>query len=564
MVGGEDADGTISTVRDAGARDLFIALSKALRAFQLYDDKNPVYHKFVSALRDAFLRLWATEMGLTFTIEETRVLLDGVAVYENENRNESLSFLFYKDGVREITFLSGIEQEELQRLLSVLHRVRFVGPADDVLTMLWEEGLQNFRYQYIDYLAEGVELPQAGAGAEPEQLSNVREQELAEAREALATNTLQMVDLDSFNPTLYALDPREMEQLDGELKAEVDRNLRGDVLNALFDRLEETYDLERQSEIISLLRTLLPNLLGRGAIDAAGRVLRELRTLEDTPGVLDARRRAEVGQLFDEVSAPQVMDELVSALEEGSIRPAPTALGDFLRNLRPQALPWLLRASETVAVKELQPVLRDAVRGIAEGNRKLLVQLVGSEDPLVASGAARLAGALQASEASAAIQELLRHPEPSARLAAVEAAAALRVTSAVNALPEALTDVDRSVRIAAARALARLRYAPAAARFRSLLTSKEMRLADITEKIAFFEGYADLGDTGAVGVLDKLLNARGLIGRKEPSEVRAAAALALGRIGTPDARKALEVSARDDDAVVRSAVGRALRGTREA
>jgi HEAT repeat protein len=67
-----------------------------------------------------------------------------------------------------------------------------------------------------------------------------------------------------------------------------------------------------------------------------------------------------------------------------------------------------------------------------------------------------------------------------------------------------------------------------------------------------------------VGVLDKLLNARGLIGRKEPSEVRAAAALALGRIGSLDARKSLEASSRDDDAVVRSAVNRALRGNRDA
>jgi HEAT repeat protein len=562
MVGGDDTDGTLSTVRDAAARDLFIALSKALRAFQLYDEKNPVYHRFVSALRDSFLRLWATERELTFAVEEARILLDGVSVYDNESRTESLAFLFYKDGVREVTFLPGIEQEELPRLLSVLHRVRFVGPADDVLTMLWDEGLQCFRYQYVDYLSEGVELPQPGEGAEPEKLSQAHEQELAEAREALTSNALQLVDMESFNPTLYALDPREMEQLDRDLQAEVARDLRGDVLSALFDRLEETYDLDRQSEILSLLRTLLPNLLGRGAIDAAGRVLRELRAIERTPGTFDAKRKAELNEIFDEVSAPQVMGELVNALEEGSISPTPPALGDFLLNLNPQALPWVLRASETVAVKELQPVLRDAVRGIAESNRALLVQLIASPDPLIAAGAARLAGAMQVQEAASVIQELMRHPEPPARLAAVEAAAGLRASTAVGAIPEALTDADRSVRIAAARALGRLRYAPAAARFRSLLTSKEMRLADITEKIAFFEAYADLGDAGAVGVLDKLLNARGLIGRKEPSEVRAAAALALGRIGTPDARKSLEASSRDDDAVVRSAVGRALRGNR--
>ena len=86
-----------------------------------------------------------------------------------------------------------------------------------------------------------------------------------------------------------------------------------------------------------------------------------------------------------------------------------------------------------------------------------------------------------------------------------------------------------------------------------------MREADITEKIAFFEGYALVGDPETVAVLDKLLNGRSLIGRREPSEVRAAAALGLGKVGTPDASQALESAIRDEDAVVRSAVNRALR-----
>jgi HEAT repeat protein len=285
--------------------------------------------------------------------------------------------------------------------------------------------------------------------------------------------------------------------------------------------------------------------------------------LESEPGIFDMERRRQVARLLDEVSAPQVMEELVSALEEGSITPSPAALSAFLEHLRPQALSWLLRASETVAVRELQPVLRDAVRGIAERNRGLLVQLVSNADALVACGAARLAGDLQVAEAAPAIQKLMRHPDPTARLAAVESAATLNATTIAGTLQDVLTDEDRDVRIAAARALGRMRYRPAAGRFRSLLTTKEMRAADITEKIAFFEGYAALGDSDAVPVLDKLLNGRGLLGRREPPEVRAAAALALGRVGTQDAARALEGSALDDDAVVRSAVKRALRGERE-
>jgi hypothetical protein len=551
-------------LRDAGARDLIVALAKALRAYQLYEENNPVYQRFLSGLRDAFRRLWTTEGELTLAVEEARLVVEGVPIYANENRAESIAFLLYKDGVREITFLAGIEGEELERLLSVLHRVRYVGPeSDDVLTMLWEEGLENFRYQYVDYLAEGVVLPEPGPGADPEQLIHVREEELKEVESSRATGILQLVDLDAFNPTLYALDPRELEQLERELQLELNRNLRSDVLNALFDRLEEPYDVDRQTEIISVLRTLLPNLLGRGVIDVAGRVLRELVALESEPGIFDMERRRQVARLLDEVSAPQVMEELVSALEEGSITPSPAALSAFLEHLRPQALSWLLRASETVAVRELQPVLRDAVRGIAERNRGLLVQLVSNADALVACGAARLAGDLQVAEAAPAIQKLMRHPDPTARLAAVESAATLNATTIAGTLQDVLTDEDRDVRIAAARALGRMRYRPAAGRFRSLLTTKEMRAADITEKIAFFEGYAALGDSDAVPVLDKLLNGRGLLGRREPPEVRAAAALALGRVGTQDAARALEGSALDDDAVVRSAVKRALRGERE-
>jgi hypothetical protein len=373
-----------------------------------------------------------------------------------------------------------------------------------------------------------------------------------------------VVDQESFNPTLYSLDPKEMDELQREVQRELSRDLRQDVLNALFDRLEEPQDAERQSEILSVLRTLLPNLLARGAMDAASAVLRELRTLESEADALDETRRAEVAKLLEEVSSPQVMGELVHALEEGSVAPSGRQLRAFLEHLRPRALASLLRASETVAVRELRPVLRDAVTGIAGQNRELLVELIGAPDPLVAAGAARLAGALQLSEAAPAIQKLLEHPDAAARLAAIDAAVAVRASTAAGALQEALADPDRGVRIAAARALGKLRYRPAAHRFRALVTGKEMRAADITEMLAFFEGYAEIGDPEAGGILDRLLNGKGLLGRREPAEVRAAAALALGKLSTPDARRALDAAKGDEDPVVRSAVNRAMREGRDA
>ena len=89
----------------AQVRALFIVLGKALRAFQLYDDNNPVRKRFVTSLREAFEQLWEEVEGLNLSIEEDRILLVGEEVYESSSRSDSLAFLLYKDGIRDITFL---------------------------------------------------------------------------------------------------------------------------------------------------------------------------------------------------------------------------------------------------------------------------------------------------------------------------------------------------------------------------------------------------------------------------------------------------------------------------
>jgi HEAT repeat protein len=214
--------------------------------------------------------------------------------------------------------------------------------------------------------------------------------------------------------------------------------------------------------------------------------------------------------------------------------------------------------------KELQAVLRTAVQGIASQNRPAVVALLEEEDPIVASGAARLAGEMQISEAGPALANLLAHADPAVRLAAVEAAITLKASIAAGALEQTLDDPEREVRIAAARALGALQYRPAAQRLGSIVRGKEIRTADISEKVAVFEAYGIVAEEDGLDLLDKLLNGKGFLGKREPTEIRAAAALALGRIPGAEARAALEKATQDEDPVVRSNVNRALRHEVEA
>jgi HEAT repeat protein len=96
----------------------------------------------------------------------------------------------------------------------------------------------------------------------------------------------------------------------------------------------------------------------------------------------------------------------------------------------------------------------------------------------------------------------------------------------------------------------------------AVVQGKSMRVADLTEKMAFFEAYGSLvGDSG-IEALDAMLNSGGFLKRKEDPEVRACAAMALGRIGTQEARVSLQKALQDKDPLVRNAVTRALRGDR--
>lgn len=565
-------------------RDVFVTLSKALRAYQLYDSNNPVYKRFVSNLRDALFRIWGIRDQLQILVEEDRFTWLGEEVYHNDNRTDSLSFIFYRDGVRDLTLMKGIEESELELFLDAMHRAKNARQdGDDLVTILWDLDLQLLSYSAIDLAAEGGEYAigtgvpgvlngaailagEVGGRSSPqvEDLPEGVEEDDDGVEEASGSSGGAPTELagmwkDEFNPTLYALDESERRYLKEELRKEEERDLRGDVLSALFDRLEEEYWPGRQEEILGVLRTLLPNFLSRGAFASAAQVVRELSEMQQKR-VFSPEAANLVERLFDDLSAREAVDEIVRALEDGTVIPEARELMELFRHLRPVALGSLLKGAEETQLDRIREVLRRAVLGIATGNRDVVIRLITSPDVSIASGAIRLAGSLGITEASGALARILDQGTLELRKVVLETAAEMPSSALAGALQRLLKDSDRELRVGAARVLGKSKYAPAAQELRRILEEKDFRLADVTEKIAFFEAYGLLAGESSVGFLDKILNGKGFLGKREPAELRAGAALGLGKARTASARQALETAKREEDPIVRSAVSRALKG----
>jgi HEAT repeat protein len=434
-----------------------------------------------------------------------------------------------------------------------------------MVTLLWQQDFSSFQYSYVDALAEGLHVPRPVApklvGVEltlvkDDAAGTAAGEQQPPAVEAGKPTVAGLINRDDFEETLYFLDPAELERLHEKVELEWNRDVKTDVLNALFDRLEDGLP-DWRSEILSILRQMLPVYLGAGDLRSATLILVELNTIMERADLTD-EQRADAHQLYSELSEPAVLTQLIRSLEDGSIDPAGPELGVFLRHLGPAAMPLLLAAIERTEVTALQERLRAAIEGLANANRDRVVALLSETDVEVLRGASRLAGQLTITQAAPALVQLLQHPDAVVRRIVVESLIRIRTSLALDAIQQALGDGDRDVRVAAARGLATLRYAPSRARIEEMLDSRIVRDADLTEKIAFFEAYGSVATSESVALLDRMLNGRKLFGKESP-EMRACAAMALGRVGSPAARAALQRASAESNPIIRNAVIKALR-----
>src|SRR4051794_15162027 len=92
--------------------ELLRLVAKAARAQQLYLPNNPIYRGAIEALRAGFGPIWAETEELPLVFAETEIKFYDVAVAgEGGSKSaDNLAWLFFKDGVREMTLLKGFEE----------------------------------------------------------------------------------------------------------------------------------------------------------------------------------------------------------------------------------------------------------------------------------------------------------------------------------------------------------------------------------------------------------------------------------------------------------------------
>lgn len=563
-------DGTPLPMHPQFLEEVLRAFVKAIRATQMYLPNNPIYQRAVDTTRAAFKPMWEEIDLVEMQVQETSLLWQGVAVYSNTNKNDSLAWLLFKDGIRALTLRPGVEDAELVPFLEVVNKARTLptDAEDDLLTLLWEYDFQFLQYQFVEMLQEGVAPVAAGgtpglvASAPADDVTaqqDARRQAVQEDAQDQAAQS-KVVRLEDFDSTLYFLDEAEVAYIKEQVEHEYSQDLRANAMAVLYDLFETQTEPDVREEILGILESFPPYLMAAGDLRAVAEMLREAKVLALRARNLTPEHRDRLEQFAKVLSEPAVVEEMLQALEEAITPPPEADLAELFRELRGTALEPVLSWLPKISKENIRQMLERVVTRLAEAFPADVHKILGTPESAALAGAVALAGRLKMQSAVAGLGQSLGHADPAIRLASAQALGAIASPGALQALEKGLTDTDREVRLFAVRTAGERGYKGALKVVEAMVNGKNVENADLTERQAFFEAYARIAGLAALPALGEIAGAKGGLFKKTYApETRACAIMALARLKSAEARSMIEKAQQDKEIVVRNAAGRALR-----
>ena len=523
------------------------ALLKAARARQTYVPGNPLIERFHTGLCEKLGEVWELSPQFSLTVDEGRLLWRDREVYSKPVGPDNFAFRFFKDGIRQLALLPGVEEEELAEFMELLASAR---PAhdDDLLATIWHRDFKTVRIDYVDVMEDhGGEMPtpdrNAGAG---ESVDMAEIEAVLESGSVTEEDSAQFSDITLGEPDLL--------YLKREMQAEWARLVVRDVTLALLDQFEMR-DQERRRQVVDIVRELLPRLLAALDFGNVAMIVNEMQLLANKTGEKETQEL--VTSLLRDMS--EAMAEMVSAVDTGEDTPAAEELAALIGALQAEAIPTLVRAIPAVPDRHTRDRLAEALDRLVGANPGYVVDLLSAEDPMLAAEAARIVGRIGLREAEPDLVELSKRPGDVTRQAAIEALATLGSAVGAEALTSALSDPGSKIRMAAVNAIVAVRPSGAGSLLADIIGRSDFADREQGEQMSFMRAYAAIARDDAIPLLSKLLNGRKWWGGRRSPATRACAARALGVLGSNAARSTLQKAASDRAAPVKSAVRVALK-----
>ena len=385
----------LSKAEVKSAKALVQAFLQTVKGYRLYDPSHSILLKFMERLTIDFAQYFEEIPSFSLQIGEHQLFYHGNVVYESDDVKESLAFVFFKDGIRELRFHRGLETEELVDFLNVVRRSDAVSRMeDDLVTLLWEKDFSHITFTTIDeFLEKGsIFVPATeqdlleGMEFKPTEATGLQESEGEDQAQDFGVLTDENLKR-ALNPSpgqslvdACQLTPNELERINREILEEHQPKYLVTMIDSLVEILLHLgEDMDAYENMISFFERLNLRLLEQREIGKAAEMLRQFKETTESM-VLKDKQIFAIRRILEGASSAESVKLLGNTIQSAGGVPTETIV-HYLGLLTPKAVTPLCTLLGDLDTPKWRKVVRSQVASLAREDIQPLVKFLSGPNP---------------------------------------------------------------------------------------------------------------------------------------------------------------------------------------
>jgi len=529
-------------------------LSNTLKSLLIYPHNNPIPKEFKRKLYLSLGEFLDSNDELKLEINPSQLLYEGKLVYEDGEKEEGLAYVLHKDGVRELAFLKGLEQGEIEDFVEVIEACqKSTDLEEDLVTMLWEKDLNHIKYLVVDDLLD-VDIPSAEDIPDDWDFDRLFRSEIALSEQNGGpfgadrpdfTQPYRQEQIKELLKKLKEFSPEEVENIQQLLEMDDRHRSFDEFLNILTEILIAEKDFSEFSQMMETVERILGALTNMADFHSAAKIVWGLKRFDkmmqkpsEQIDSLKKNKAERTRQVVDKTGEEENVKRISEVLNEKEITDF-SSVREYFFSLNWNSIPPVVHMLRDLKDFPARRMVCEVLTEKGKDHLELLEEGISDSRWYVVRNVVSVLGAIGSEKGIRFLKQIIHHPDLRVRREVVTSLFKIPGSEAGVLLSSFLEDEDKRIRILASRGLAQRKEKEALPAVMNILKDDQFKDKSPEEKKSMLESFSTLAGEEAIPFLVKMVNKRSWLKRDKHNETRIFAIGALSLIDASEAKEAL-------------------------
>ncbi len=530
-------------------RKVIEACLKAKKMLKMYPNSHPMYKSNLENTIHTFNEFFEYADKLTLKFHQHEISYDSVTVYSNQGTRENMAFLFFKDGLREISFYKEVTCEEIEDFLKII-AMDFDQEAadDDIVTILWQRDFEHIEYYADDTFITDEDVRELEGETRQDETPDVTDlkeayEDALEEPDGFKSVPLMPVSEEDYQLLMVELEKDNKDKLEQfynvlfELMSDAEKTIEYEDIVFFFMKTFEYNVKQRRFDILTQVLTRLRQIMAE--TDAGSELKKNAMKILMVAGSQKIIRL--VGEMLDseEKMSKDDFQNFIKCLDKKAISPFLGLLGEmnsiYARKMVVGALVLLGPHDIFLLTRRLNSSKWFVVRNIL-----YVLKLIGDRSVLKH------------------VEQMVKHKEPRVIKEALRTLASVGDDSVLGTLQECLNEEDMNLRMNALTAIGSIGSESAKKIIMTEIEKASFIEKEFSEKNEYFRTLSRWNDRDVYDFCLKTIAKKSFWKRSKLLEVKACAAYLIGILGETEALPLLNKCRKSGNRLLQEYSGQAI------